>query len=98
MCFSCVRNSPVILSKSEVAEVLNNLEGTHWLIRMLIYGAGLRLSEELQLRIKDIDFTYNQIFVRDSKGVKDRTTMLPHKVAPSLRKHLNIVEKYIRRI
>ena len=84
---------PVVLSKSEVAEVLNNLKGTHWLIGMLLYGAGLRLSEALLLRVKDIDFSYNQIFVRDSKGEKDRITMLPQRVIPSLKKHLNRVEK-----
>jgi integron integrase len=84
---------PVVLSKSEIAEVLKNLKDTHWLIGMLLYGAGLRLSETLQLRVKDIDFSYNQIFVRDSKGEKDRITMLPQKVIPSLKKHLNKVEK-----
>lgn len=47
---------------------------------MLLYGSGLRLSESLELRIKDIDFGYNQIIVRDSKGEKDRFTMLPQKI------------------
>jgi integron integrase len=84
---------PVVLSKDEVTEVLDNLKGTHWLIGMLLYGSGLRLSETLQLRVKDIDFSYNQIFVRDSKGEKDRITMLPQKIIPSLRKHLSRVEK-----
>ena len=84
---------PVVLSKNEVTEVLDNLKGTHWLIGMLLYGSGLRLSETLQLRVKDIDFSYNQIFVRDSKWEKDRITMLPQKIIPSLRKHLSRVEK-----
>jgi site-specific recombinase XerD len=47
---------------------------------MLLYGSGLRLSESLELRVKDIDFSYNQIFVRESKGEKDRKTMLTQKL------------------
>jgi len=43
----------------------------------LLYGAGLRLSEYLRLRVKDIDFTYNQLVIRGSKGDADRVTMLP---------------------
>ena len=42
---------------------------------MLLYGSGLRLSESLELRVKDIDFGYNQIRVRDSKGEKNHSTM-----------------------
>jgi integrase len=56
---------PVVFTKSEAIEVLNNLHGTHWLVAMLLYGSGLRLSESLELRVKDIDFGYNQIIVRD---------------------------------
>lgn len=55
---------------------------------MLLYGSGLRLSESLELRIKDIDFGYNQIRVRDSKGEKDRSTMLPQKIVQALNDHL----------
>ena len=84
---------PVVLTKSEAVEVLNNLKGTNWLIGMFLYGSGLRLSETLQLRVKDIDFNYNQIFIRDSKGERDRTTMLPQKIVPALKNHLNKVEK-----
>ena len=51
------------------------------------------MPEALQLRVKDIDFHYNQIFVRDSKGEKDRTTMLEQKVVPSLKNHLNKIKK-----
>lgn len=79
---------PVVFTKSESAEVLNNLKGEHWLVGMLLYGSGLRLSESLELRVKDIDFGYNQITVRDSKGVKDRITMLPQKIVQPLKEHL----------
>ncbi len=56
---------------------------------MLLYGSDLRLSESLELRVRDIDFGYNQIKLRDSKGEKDHTTMLPQKIIPSLKEHLN---------
>jgi len=84
---------PVVFTKSEAIEVLNNLKGTHWIVAMLLYGSGLRLSESLELRVKDIDFGYNQILVRESKGGKDRTTMLPQKIVEPLKNHLNEVKK-----
>jgi len=59
---------PVVFTRSEAIKVLNNLKGTHWLVGILLYGSGLRLSESLELRIKDIDFGYSEIVVRDSKG------------------------------
>jgi site-specific recombinase XerD len=65
---------PVVFTKSEVIKVLDKLKGIHWLVGMLLYGSGLRLSESLELRVKDLDFGYNQIRVRDSKGEKDRST------------------------
>ncbi len=70
----------MVFTKSEAIEVLNNLKGTHWLVGMLLYGSGLRLTESLESRVKDIDFGYNQIIVRDSKGEKDRSTMLLNKI------------------
>lgn len=54
----------------------------------LLYGAGLRLRECLKLRVKDIDFGYRQILVRDGKGGKDRVTMLPQAVVAPLQEHL----------
>lgn len=83
---------PVVFTKSEAIEVLNNLKGIHWLVGMLLYGSGLGLSESLELRIKDIDFGYNQILVRNSKGEKDRATMLPQKIIEPLKEHLNRVK------
>ena len=62
---------PVVFSKTEVQKVLENLSGIHWIMAMLLYGSGLRLNEGLQLRVKDIDFDYKQITVRDGKGEKD---------------------------
>ncbi len=58
----------------------------------LLYGAGLRLKECLRLRVKDLDFGYKQIIVRDGKGGKDRFTILPNKLVEPLRKHLGTVK------
>jgi integrase len=54
----------------------------------LLYGAGLRLRECMRLRVKDLDFDYRQIVVREGKGAKDRVTMLPESVRESLQRHL----------
>jgi len=88
---SRVKHLPVVLSKKEVSKVFSNLEGTIKIIVSLLYGSGLRLAESLKLRIKDIDFDYKQILVRDGKGEKDRHTILPDSVIPELKKHLNRV-------
>ena len=79
---------PVVFSRVEVQSVLAHLSGTHHLIASLLYGAGLRLSEALRLRVKDIDFAANQITVREGKGDKDRVTMLPQTTRSSLQQHL----------
>jgi integron integrase len=68
---------PVVLSKDEVRVILSNLDGEKWLMAALLYGSGLRLLECLRLRVKDIDFHYNQITIRNGKGARDRITMLP---------------------
>ncbi|MBI4472798.1 MAG: integron integrase [Acidobacteria bacterium] len=82
---------PVVCTRDEVKRVLDHLNGTNWLMAALLYGAGLRLLECLQLRIKDIDFGVNQILVRGAKGNKDRVTLLPAVVRPALARHLESV-------
>lgn len=59
---------PVVFTRDEVNRLLAHLEGLHWLLAGLLYGSGLRLMECLRLRVKDIDFTYGQVTVRDGKG------------------------------
>jgi integron integrase len=86
---SRVKHLPVVLSKKEVVKVFDHLSGTNKIIVSLLYGSGLRLSEALKLRIKDIDFDYKQILVRDGKGEKDRHTILPDSIIPALKQHLN---------
>jgi integrase len=70
------RRLPVVLTKEEVKTVLGRLGGAPWLMAVLLYGAGLRLMECCRLRVKDIDFSQNQIVVRAGKGNKGRHTML----------------------
>jgi integron integrase len=79
---------PVVLSREEVRAVLGRLAGTMWTVGTLLYGAGLRLQECLELRVKDVDFDLNQLLVRRGKGQKDRRTMLPGVVKEALRAHL----------
>ena len=75
---------PVVLSPAEVKAVLSHLKNPYWLMASLLYGSGLRLMECIRLRVKDIDFDYRQIIVREGKGFKDRITMLPEKLVKLL--------------
>jgi integron integrase len=79
---------PTVLSVAEVQRLLGQMQGTKWLMASLLYGAGLRLRECLKLRVKDVDFDYRQILVRDAKGGRDRVTMLPGSVIEPLQRHL----------
>ena len=83
---------PVVLTKQETKAVIGFLEGDKWLMGMLLYGAGLRLMECLRLRVQDIDFSRNEIMVRDGKGAKDRITMLPELIKKPLQDHLRDVK------
>jgi integron integrase len=83
---------PVVFTKEEARRVLDQLEGVNWLMASLLYGAGLRLMECMRLRVKDVDFAYKQIVVRDAKGSKDRTTMLPASVMEPLRRHMSKIK------
>jgi integron integrase len=87
---------PVVLTRAEVQALLTRLDGTHWLMASLLYGAGLRLMECLRLRVKDIDFARKEILVRDGKGFKDRVTMLPVALVEPLRAHLERVRELHR--
>ena len=84
---------PVVLSRDEVSRVLAQLTGTLRIIGVLLYGAGLRLQECLELRVKDVDFDGHQFVIRRGKGQKDRRTMLPVVVEERLRAHLVEVKR-----
>jgi integron integrase len=85
---------PVVLTRPEVKALLGALEGVHWIMASLLYGAGLRLLECLRLRVKDTDFSSHQILVRKGKGNKDRRTMLPTAVKEPLAAHLEHVRQW----
>lgn len=84
---------PVVLSRDEVARMMKHLDGVTWIVVALLYGAGLRLQECLELRIKDVDFERRQIVVRRGKGQKDRSTVLPGVVIGPLAGHLEAVRR-----
>jgi integron integrase len=89
---------PTVLTEAEVRRLLAAAEdGTARLILALLYGAGLRQIECLMLRVKDIDFAYRQVIVRDGKGAKDRVTVLPDSVVQPLQAHLGRVRALHRR-
>ena len=71
------RHLPVVLTPQEINLVLSKLDGPFLTIAQLMYGAGLRLMEAMRLRVKDIDFSRNELTIRQGKGAKDRRTMLP---------------------
>ena len=79
---------PVVLTRQEVQKVIAHLRGTEWLIASLLYGSGMRVTECLQLRVKDLELTRREILIRDAKGQKDRVTVLPDALVPHLRDHL----------
>ncbi len=83
---------PVVMTREEVKAVLANLTGDKRLMASLMYGAGLRLMESLRLRVQDIDFSCNEILVRDGKGSKDRITMLPDSLKAPLQDHFKKVK------
>jgi integron integrase len=84
---------PVVLSPEEVQALFEHVRGLSLLILQLLYGAGLRLLELARLRVKDIDFDQDLVFVRGSKGDKDRATILPQTVKDMLKRHLDEVKK-----
>ena len=84
---------PVVMTVAETALVLEQLTGTTRLMVALIYGGGLRVSECLRLRVKDIDYDNSLLFVRAGKGDKDRSTILPESLKEDLRAHLVRVKK-----
>jgi integron integrase len=82
---------PVVLSRTEVRRVLASLDGQLLLIVSVLYGSGLRLLEALRLRFKDVDLERRTLIVRDGKGAKDRTTVLPDSLCDPMRKQLKAV-------
>jgi len=82
---------PVVLAVEETSHLLSKTRGVAGLMLRLTYGAGLRISETVRLRIQDLDFCNDTLFVRSGKGDKDRTTLLPAKLVVELKSHLKSV-------
>lgn len=88
---------PVVLSHDEAIDVLSHIEGTSSVMANLLYGSGLRLMECVRLRIKDIDFKFKQITIRNGKGKKDRVTLLPESLIDPIRvaiKHAKNIHQF----
>jgi len=79
---------PVVMAPDEVSSVLRQMSGATCLMARLMFGSGLRVEECCTLRIKDIDFASAIVSVRDGKGAKDRTTVLPDSLKADLQAHL----------
>lgn len=82
---------PVVMTRGEVQKVLEQLTGVWLLMGSLLYGSGLRLSECVGLRVKDVDLGAKQLMVRRGKGQKDRVAPLPQSLSRSLQEHLQRV-------
>ena len=84
---------PTVLTPEEVRSILTYMSGIYRLLIQILYGSGLRQTECLQLRVKDLDFQQSQIMVRSGKGVKDRITLMPKKVIEPLQEHIQTVRR-----
>lgn len=84
---------PVVLTRAEARAILAHLKADYRLMAELLYGSGLRLMEAVRLRVKDIDFGYNQITVREGKGLRERVTLLPERLKQPLHAHLDRVKQ-----
>ena len=87
------RNLPTVLNAQEVQKILNCMSGKYWLITGILYGSGLRVHEVLRLRVKDIDFVNQSIYVFRGKGGKDRYTLLPLSLAEPIKSQISMAKK-----
>lgn len=90
---SAKKSVRVVLTLEEIERLLAELEPLNALMACLQYGAGLRVSELMRLRIKDMDFERGQVIVRAGKGNKDRVTLLPQSLLPALKRHREAIRK-----
>ena len=85
---SVPRRLPTVLTREEVARILALLAGDHAVLARLLYGTGMRITEGIQLRVKDVDFDHRAIVIREGKGFKDRVVMLPETLTESLKQQI----------
>jgi integron integrase len=91
------RKLPVVLTHDEVRRVFTHLSGRTRLVVGLLYGGGLRLTEALTVRVKDLDLERRELTVRNGKGGKDRVTVIPNELVLPLREHLRQLETWFNR-
>lgn len=91
------RRLPVVLNREEARDILKRMDGVPALVASLLYGSGMRLSEALRLRVKDVDLSSKLIMIRHGKGGKDRITLLPQSLIDPLQEHLARVVNLHRR-
>jgi len=84
---------PVVMTQDEVTKVLDQMKGVHALMTKLMYGGGLRLMECVRLRIQDLDLDRKKLYIRGSKGGKDRATLFPTTVIEEMRIHIQKVKQ-----
>jgi len=87
------KHIPQVLTREEVQKVIAELTGVYQLIVQMMYGCGLRMQEALNLRIKDIDFGFDKVYIWDSKSLKDRTVPLPQAIKQRLKAQVEYVEQ-----
>ncbi len=87
------KHLPVVLTKEEVKQIIDHMEGVYQLVVKLMYGCGLRMNEVLNIRVKDIDFGFDKVYIWDSKSLKDRTLPLPSSIKTELALQVEKVEK-----
>ncbi len=90
------RRLPTVLTQGEVRLLLAHIEGVHGLMARLLYGTGMRLMEAVRLRVKDLDLERREVIVRQSKGGRDRVTVLPEALVAPLRAHLERTHEWFR--
>jgi len=91
------KHMPAVLTKDEVLEILGNIKGIYKLMGLLMYGCGLRMSEVLNLRIKDIDMGFDKIYIWDSKSLNDRIVPLPLKLKERISVQIeNVTEMHLK--
>ena len=86
-------NLPVVLTRDELRALLQRIQGREWLMASLMYGSGLRLRECVSIRVKDVDFGFQQVVVRNGKGGKDRVTPLPQTLLGPLERQLEAARR-----
>lgn len=88
--------TPTVFTHDEALNIISNMSMPYMLMAQLMYGGGLRVSEVLRLRVKDINFAMGYIVIRDGKGFKDRTTLLPKSIIPDFQEQVKIVESLLK--